>query len=400
MAHHSYLSPDGKWVLVVLMDSQGKLTRCRVVPFDGSGKEQLVGPEGAECSTGAWSADGKWMYMSANAGGRYHIWRQRFPGGEPEQVTSGPTEEEGIAMEKDGKSFLTSVGTFDVTLWMKDGAVEKQVSAEGKTFAGTFSADGKKLFYLKTGGPEEKTELWSTELDSGTSERVVPGYEVEAGFDTKNYAVTRDGQRVVFASKDNQGISHLWVASTDHRTSPVQLPSTGAEDSPLFLPNGDLVYRALEGGKNYLYTRQQDGSGRKKVMEEAIMNVSAVSPDGKWTAIGKRDDRDPRYSTLLVAHANEGGEDVALCRVLCLESWSTDGKYLHVYLGRGTYLMEVKKETGLPELPKEGLKGPEDLEGSAKVKVLPEGADSVVGPEKYAYTKTNVRRNIFRVPVE
>ena len=76
MAHHSYLSPNGKWVLIVLMNSQGNLTRCRVVPFDGNAKEQLVGPENAECTTGTWSPDGKWIYMSTNAGGRFHIWRQ------------------------------------------------------------------------------------------------------------------------------------------------------------------------------------------------------------------------------------------------------------------------------------------------------------------------------------
>ena len=36
MAHHSYLSPDGKWVLIVQMDSRGELIPCRVVPFQGS----------------------------------------------------------------------------------------------------------------------------------------------------------------------------------------------------------------------------------------------------------------------------------------------------------------------------------------------------------------------------
>src|SRR5208337_4588369 len=88
-----------------------EIVQCRVVPFDGSGREQLVGPGGATCMTGAWSPDGDWIYLSTNQGWRYHIWRQRFPGGEPEQVTSGPTEEDGIAMALDGRSFLTSVGT-------------------------------------------------------------------------------------------------------------------------------------------------------------------------------------------------------------------------------------------------------------------------------------------------
>ena len=46
MAHHSYLSPDGKWVLVVQMDERGEIVQCRVVAFDGSGGQLLVGPAG------------------------------------------------------------------------------------------------------------------------------------------------------------------------------------------------------------------------------------------------------------------------------------------------------------------------------------------------------------------
>jgi len=400
MAHHAYLSPDGNWVLVVLMDGQGNLTQCRVVPFDGSGKERLVGPANAICTTGAWSPDGKWMYMSTNMGGRFHIWRQRFPDGQPEQVTSGPTEEEGIAIEKDSKSLLTSVGTTDITLWLKEGKGEQQVSAEGNTFAGTFSPDQKHFFYLKTGA-DGKTELWRMELGrSGRSERVVPGYAVETGFNLKNYSVTRDGQRVVFASKDEKGVSHLWVVSTDHRTSPVQLPSAESEDSPQFLPNGDVLYRGTEGGKNHLYVRKQDGSGKRMLSEETILNLNSISPDGKWASFSRRDDRDPEHSALLVAHRTAGSEEVVFCRMLCLADWSLDGKYLYIFGGPKSYLFEVKKETGLPELPKEGFGTEEELRKAKGAYELPRDVDSVIGPEKYAYRHMNVRRNIYRVPIE
>src|SRR5690349_7904238 len=93
MAHRSYLSPDRKWVLLAEMDNGGWLP-CRVVPFDGSSPGRPVGPSAAACTDGGWSPDGKWIYVSSSAGGKFHIWRQRLSGGEPEQITSGATEEE------------------------------------------------------------------------------------------------------------------------------------------------------------------------------------------------------------------------------------------------------------------------------------------------------------------
>jgi eukaryotic-like serine/threonine-protein kinase len=405
MAHHAYLSPDGKWVLIVLMNSQGMLTRCRVVPFDGTGEERLVGPNEGECTTGAWSPDGKWTYMSSNAQGRFHIWRQRFPDGEPEQVTSGPTEEEGIAMEKDGKSFVTSVGSVDQALWIRDQTGERQISAEGNTFAGQFSADGTKLYYLKSSQQQDKTELWSLDLASGRSERVVPGYDVQPGFENVNYSLTRDGQQVAFVMKDAKGISHLWIASTDHLMSPRELPSDEDEDTPSFLSNDDLIYRAHEGGKSYLYTRKQDGSGRRKVREQPILTLHTVSPDGKWSMVGESTvESSGERSAAIVAYPNQGGTEVVVCRTLCTMEYTGNGKYLQVRVGVNedveTDLLPVRRDTGLPDLPKDGISKPEDTKGIAGTVVLPPEVNSSVSPEKYAFTKTSVRRNIYRVWAE
>jgi len=71
MAHRSFLSPDGKWVIIVEM-GMGWLP-CRLVPFDGSSAGRRVGPEPAQCTFAGWTPDGKWMYFSANPGDRFHI---------------------------------------------------------------------------------------------------------------------------------------------------------------------------------------------------------------------------------------------------------------------------------------------------------------------------------------
>ena len=57
------------------------------------------------------------MYFSADAGDGLHIWRQGFPDRRPEQITSGPTDDEGIAMAPDGRSFVSSVGLGQSTVW-------------------------------------------------------------------------------------------------------------------------------------------------------------------------------------------------------------------------------------------------------------------------------------------
>jgi hypothetical protein len=43
------------------------------------------------------------MYFSADTGDGFHLWRQRYPNGEPEQITFGPDEDEGIAIAPSGR---------------------------------------------------------------------------------------------------------------------------------------------------------------------------------------------------------------------------------------------------------------------------------------------------------
>jgi len=402
MAHHSYVSPDGKWLLVVQMNEHGKMTPCQLLDLQGN-EVREVGPAEASCTTGAWSVDGKWMYMSTNKGGRYHIWRQRVGKGEAQQVTYGPTEEEGITMEKDGKSFLTSVGTADFSVWIRDGKGERQVSPEGTTFLSTLTADGTKLFYLKRQEGSNEAELWNTDLANWKNDRVLPGYAIESDADAKNYAVTQDGQRVVFAKKDDKGVLHLWIASTDHRNAPEALPSQGNEDSPRFLPNGDVIYRASGGGKNYLCRQTAKGTGKRKLAEQPILELQRVSPNGRWTLVTQKNDQDHEHPYRTLVYPNAGGEPVVICRTICFGGWSEDGKYMELQLSSSTgyqsWLLPVRKETALPELPPDGLAQEVQASDLEKGIALDHMTDSVLRTDRYSYTRVNVRRNIFRVPI-
>ena len=52
--------------------------------------------------------------------GLYHIWRQRYPDGTPEQITVGPTEQEGTAITLDGQHLITSMGLHRAAVWLHD----------------------------------------------------------------------------------------------------------------------------------------------------------------------------------------------------------------------------------------------------------------------------------------
>jgi DNA-binding winged helix-turn-helix (wHTH) protein len=178
MAHYSFPSPDRKWVLVVEMGGTGAWQRCRLVPFDGSSAGSQVGPDGP-CTSAGWSPDGKWMYFSATVNGLSHLWRQRFPNGEPQQLTSEATEEAGVAIAKDGRSVISAVGMRESGVWLHNLRGERVISSEGYASLPSFSRDGALAYYLlRRQSPESPPELWVTELQSGKGHPVVEGFSI------------------------------------------------------------------------------------------------------------------------------------------------------------------------------------------------------------------------------
>jgi serine/threonine protein kinase len=401
MAHHSYLSPDGRWVLVVEMNRRGDIQQCRIVPFQGGGAMRLVGPPGGTCIAGAWSPDGDWVYLSAKTEG-FHIWRQHFPDGEPEQVTTGPTSQEGITMAPDGKSLITSVGATDSTVWVHDDKGDHQISSEGNAVQPSFSSDGNSLFFLMSNGQTRGSELWKEDLASGKGERLLPGYAMES------YSVSRDGKEVVFAMKDQSGAmkdqsgqSSLWIAPTNRRSSPVRISSTAIEDSPHFLTDGDIIFRAIEGGSNFLYRMKADGTGRSKITSEPILDVSAVSPDDRWV-VALSTGSDEEHTVGRTAFAMDGSAVVPLCLLYCEFNWDNSGKFVYIDVlpnGGSSYLLPVAHDTGLPKLPPAGISGIPDLT-NAKGPPIPFFVQSAVSSSVYAYTRQNTRRNLYRIPLQ
>jgi Tol biopolymer transport system component len=410
MAHRSYLSPDRASVLVAEMDPQGWMP-CRLVPFDGSSAGRQVGPRSGKCTGAAWSPDGRWMYFAANAGRGFHIWRQRFPDGDPEQITFGATEEEGIAVAPSGRSLITSVGLEQSNVWLHDPAGERQITSEGYAYTPAVSPDGSKVYYLVRSGSSRAFvagELWVADAGSSRRDRLLPGFLIT------RYDISPDGKRVVFAASDASEKSSVWLARLDGRSSPQRLTSLEAS-RPFFGPDGDVFFLAREGASQYVYRAKENSAPGERVVADPIIYLIAVSPDGRWlvawTAYGSDES-----TQALVAYPTRGGPKQLLCNACWVTgpsnpggpvvSWTRDQQFLFFKsilggMDRKTFVMPLRSGEALPALPPSGLQSPRDVLGVPGTRDIAEedvfpGATSTI----YAFTRKTTRRNLYSIPVQ
>lgn len=417
MAHRSRISPDGKQVLVAEMERTNWLP-CRLTPYDGSSSGKPVGPSPAHCTDAAWSPDGKWMYFSADTGKGFHIWRQHFPDGAPEQVTFGVTEEEGIGFAPDGRSFATSIGSSQSTVWIHDARGERQISSQGYAYHPSISGDGNKLYYLVRSDQSRQYEsgvLYVADLESESHEALLPNFLM------RTYDIASDGNHVVFIGEDETGHTPVWLATLDGRTRPRVLSSINARNA-YFAGGDDVIFLGEEQpGRPFLYRINKNGGGLKKLAKSRFLY--GVSPDGKWMSSWEEGPtEDTRNSVVL--RPVDGGPAIMICGTCAgagepyappIVTWSGDQKYLYADavppVGRpqgvsnspqtgGTYALPIPTGESVPRLSGSGAHHVADLADLPGARlVAAAGVFMGTDPAVFAFQRVTTQRNIYRVPV-
>jgi serine/threonine protein kinase/Tol biopolymer transport system component len=399
MAHYSYPSPDLRSILLVEMDREGVFQRCRVVPMDGSSEGRQVGPPGA-CIAGAWSPDQRWMYFNVEGNGSSHLWRQRVPDGAPQQITFGPNDEEGLALGPDGKYLITSVGVRQSQVYIHDSSGDHPVSVEGSVSDPRLSPDGKRLYYLvRKSNSTEAVELWSRDLASGKSDRLLSEDRIV------DYDISRDQASVAFTVRRG-GSTQIFLAPLDRSMPPRMVVRDGKFVS--FGGSGTLIFLQLGEKTNYLARIQADGTGLERILNNPALEKSGVSSDGEWAVgggvAGLKEQR-PGAPPGTVAVSTRDGSGRVICSGPCLVSWSPDGKYLYVttvtrIIGAGrTYVVPLPRGFAQAQLPPEGLDLSSD-ETLARFQRIPHGPIAP-GPDpgSYAYETEVFQGNLFRIPL-
>ena len=412
MAHRTYPSPDGKSALIVEMD-HGLWLACRLVPMNGSSQGRQVGPPGSACTSAAWSPDGRWMYLNSAAGGAFHIWQQRFPDGKPVQLTSGPNVEEGIAVAPDGRSLVTSVGLEQSSVWIRDSRGDRQISLEGYSWDPKFTADGRRLCYRILHGAYADTgasELRVVDLESGRNDPLLPGFSV-TGTPGLSYDISPDSRRVVAAAPDHQGRSRLWIAPLDNSSPPFQIPNAEGME-PMFGASGDIFFRSVQGASAFAYGVHEDGTALRKVIERPIAGIKGLSPDRQWLVVKLPGSQ----SSTTVAFPVGGGAPVFIAAAGAEYlgdihvQWSPNGRRILIPINTvaipvgtssRTYVVPLPRGQIFPHIRAGGLQSEAEIAALPGAHLMSE-LDVVpgLGAEEYAFVRTTMQRNLFRVPLQ
>lgn len=402
VARRPHASPDRRWVLLAELNAYGDWAPCRLSPMDGTSPGRQVGPPHAACTGATWSPDGKWIYLTSKAGGLYHIWRQRFPDGEPQQLTSGPTEEEGIAISPDGKSFVTAVSLQSASVWLHSLNGERQISRlEGNAAYAKFTPDGKKVCYLAvreappsiTSTYRDLGELWMADLGSGRTEPVVPDFPIH------DYDISPDGSQVVMEADGPDGRPRLWLAPLKGRSSPRQIPNVEGRQA-IFGPRGQIFFRHIEGQSGFAYRISADGTGLRKAVDQPMLAVTGASPDGHWIEGWALlpGNRAPAVQLFPLA----GGHPLIVGSNAWLR-WSHDGHYMWMQGGPvpdgKSYLIPLPPGESVPRIPPTGFHSEDEIAGLPGARRIEVTGAPGPSPGVYAFDRRTVQRNLYRIPI-
>lgn len=137
----------------------------------------------------------------------------------------------------------------------------------------SIGSDGDPLFFGRTG---------SNLFRLAIRKLLAPDVKLSSFVRAQAYAISRDGTQITFSMQDKSGRSQVWIAPTDGMSAPRTVASQTSDDCAFFLPDGDLVFRVVEGEQNYVYRSKPDGTERHRISHEPILDTYNVSHDGRW----------------------------------------------------------------------------------------------------------------------
>jgi DNA-binding winged helix-turn-helix (wHTH) protein len=317
------------------------------------------------------------------------LWRRTIPSRSAwVQITHFPDSATSPALSPDGRmiAFIRGPETFVTPgeLYVKilpDGQPMQLTHDDLPKMAPVFSPDGSRIAYTATDA-KFGWNTWVVPVLGGEPQLLLPN---AAGL------TWADRQHVVF-SEIKTGW-HMGIATATEGRA-------GERD---FGPKGDIYFLAHEGGHEFLYSMAPGEDAPRPMNPEPSEAFSRISPYGDWWLAGP----DRKW---VIARLTRGGPPIRVCSS-CGAGWGSGGKFLYIRFrnigemgGGNTIVIGLPAGRELPELPPSGLKSAQDARGLNVVAEIDMTGKTVMAPgpdpSVYAYSRTTVQRNLFRIPLK
>ena len=301
------VSPDGHWLVWEQRDTDMAANKGRTdlwrldLSKKGAAPEKLIAEPTVNEGSPAFSPDGKWLFYTADVGGKGGIWRIAITGGTAEQVSAQDVG--GFKIAPTGDKLLVWADRPVGAKSLADTKPEKKDGGSGQIFDGLF------IRHWDKWADSQRSQLFVLSLVGGKT--TGDGVAIEGGLvgdtpskpfgDGSEIAWSKDGKTVYFTLREAGRIEPL---------------STNLD----------------------IFSAPADGSAAPTNLtkaNEATDTLPAVSPDGKWLAYVAM--KRPTYEAdrqVLMLRNLATGETKALTeawdRSVASVTWSGDGKSIYV----------------------------------------------------------------------
>ena len=205
------------------------------------------------------------------------------------------------------------------------------------------------------------------------------------------------------------GVPEIWLAALDRSVAPRRIAQSA---DPVSFAGSELIFRSLENTVNFITRVRKDGSEPRRVMETPVIGIGDVSPNGRWAIVFPTGTGESKTQGALLVSLDTGMSRplCAGCRVI----WAPDGTWLYAALapaGGQAPLRALAVPLGATQEPPDSL---DDMLNQAAKGTPPPGgrlvgifpvilSSVILGPGRdpsiYAFTKRDMQRNLYRIPL-
>lgn len=302
------VSPDGRHVAFVLRETDIEANKGRtdlwLVPLGGSDMPEpprRLTQHGANDSSPRWAPDSRAIYFLSTRSGSAQVWRLSLEGGEATQVTDFPLDVGSLEVSPAGDRLALSMEVLPDCADLK--CTKTKLDAEEKSAPTGRAYDRVFVRHWDTWKNGTRSHLFTAAI--GSDGKAGPPIDVSGRLDAdvpskpfggdEDYAFSPDGKRIVFSARavgreePRSTNFDLFEVAADGSSEPTNLTQSNPawDAQPVFLPNGGLVYLAMER-PGYEADRFQvmvrDARGNTRALTAAwdrSVHRLAVTPDGR-----------------------------------------------------------------------------------------------------------------------